>query len=211
MTQTTETCSAPALAVANWWADRAIGGAIGDTGDRSLNGHVTMAFAVMAGAQGVAAPADRRERFVAELARRVEKQLEERADRPHFAVTIGVDYGPDPILADAAEAAGVPTGAFPWKTVTWTHYTHVVASLGYGAPSALVWQAEDWERPACGAGKYGDEYEREPWKCSALRYHDGEHVFDAPDPLCASCERPASDSHHDMTDAWSARHHEFQG
>lgn len=224
-TPTDDLRSAPALAIANWWADHAFGGTIGDTGDRSDGAAFTMALAVVAGAQGVRAPADKRAAFVDDLARRVDEQLATRVDRPHFSVTIGVDYGPDPILADAARATGVAAGSFPWKTMTWTYPTHVVASLGYHGKDVLIWHADDWERPVCGAAKYSDapEYERQPWACSSLLHHEGDHRFDTPVSLCTAlvpthtgaspspCRRPATDEYHDMSHAWSARHHSFEG
>lgn len=51
--------------------------------------------------------------------------------------TIGVDYGPDPILGDALEAAGIParkgTLLLPLKTVMWVNPGQVKVGLGYNA------------------------------------------------------------------------------
>lgn len=211
MTETTEVASPAALAIANWWADRVFGEASASTGDATID-----ALAVLSGRQGTPADSSKRDRFVWTLGRRVHTDLE----RSDFGVTLGVDYGPDPMLADAAREAGVSTSAFPWKTMTWTHREYVTASLGYGAAQVLVWSHPDWKRPPCGVGQYGDApgYERLPWMCSAPRYHDSEHVFDASDPLCQHvyeggfragerCLRSQRDGDvHDMSDRWAASH-----
>lgn len=195
-----------AVAIANWWADKA--GVVTGNGDTSDRGGFTTALAVIAGVQGQKIAPSKRDAFVDALARRVTAELARYAAAEwgqRMSVTIGVDYGPDPMLADAAEEAGVPRGAFPWKTMTWTYADHATASLGYRGRSVLVWQAEDWERPVCGASKYSDgpAYERLPWKCSSLIHHDGDHDFSTPQPLCVGtiqryserelCNRPETD------------------
>lgn len=212
-----------AVAIANWWADHLFGGTIGDTGDRSEGAGFTMALAVVAGVQGRPADPSKRDMFVDALARRVTDELARRIDRPEWAVTLSVDYGPDPMLADAAAEAGA-RGSFPWKTVTWTYLTHVVASLGYGGRDQVVWSVDGWDRPVCGVRQYGKRPEspRLPWRCSAPRYHDGDHVFDTPDPLCQAhleigtgsetCNRSASHDWHaaDGHGYMSKLYHEFK-
>lgn len=212
-----------AVAIANWWADNS--GTLGDIGDRSEGAGFMMALAVVAGAQGQTMLRSKRQDFVDALARRVTAELERRADRPEWPVTIGVDYGPDLMLGVSAIEAGVPTGAFPWKTMTWTYADRVTASLGYQGQTVLVWSADDWERPTCGASKYGPApaYVRLPWKCSAPRYHDEiDHTFDAPEPLCVAdvvtwggetetCNRPAGGDVHESIDGYSSpRLHDFK-
>lgn len=215
-----------ALAVANWWAGKA--GIVLGNGDHSERGGLTTALAVLAGAQGQTIAPSKREAFVAALARRVSAELARQAERDtdyEPSVTIGVDYSPDPMLADAAQEAGVSGGAFPWKTMTWTYPTHVVTSLGYGGKSVLAWQAEGWEHPTCGTGQYTDEspYGRLPRRCSGLMYHEDDHTFDVPDPLCSAvvekrgntevCNRPANDSDHLVDDGYYGTFswvHEFQ-
>lgn len=48
-----------------------------------------------------------------------------------FATYLGVDYGPDDTLSDAADAAGLKM-QFPWKTSMHMWTGHVQFSVGYG-------------------------------------------------------------------------------
>lgn len=226
MGQISTTHHPAAVAVAEWWADKA--GIVTGNGDQSDRGGMTTVFAVLAGAQGQTIAPSKREAFVDALARRVTESLTRQAESSSDyepSVTIGVDYGPDPMLVEAAQEAGVAAGAFPWKTMTWTYPTHVATSLGYGGQTVLSWQADDWDRPTCGTPSYTDKppYERLPWRCSGLRYHEDAHTFDAPEPLCTAvvekngvnktCRRPANDSDHAINDSYYGRFswaHEFQ-
>jgi len=54
---------------------------------------------------------------------------------------ISVDYGPDPILSEAATAAGFKPDmlAFPWKTNMWLVDGKVQVRHGYAAPVVLVY------------------------------------------------------------------------
>jgi len=51
-------------------------------------------------------------------------------------ISVGVDYGPDKILSDAAEDAGLDM-QFPWKTQMWISHGTVSVSAGYGAPQVF--------------------------------------------------------------------------
>lgn len=50
--------------------------------------------------------------------------------------SVGVDYGPDQALAEAAVAAGMPRAKFPWKTTMWLSIKpgkcYVEVKAGYG-------------------------------------------------------------------------------
>ena len=46
--------------------------------------------------------------------------------------TLGVDYGPDKILAEAASSAGLKM-EFPYKTMMWVHDEYISVRYGYGA------------------------------------------------------------------------------
>lgn len=197
-----------ALATAEWWAERVFGGSVGSSGDG-----LTDMMAIVAGAQGVEAASGKRGEFTAALAARVDSSLDRSGDR--FGVTLSVDYGPEPPLSDIAQQVGVSSGSFPWKTMTWTYPTHLVTSAGYGGRSVLAWHAADWERPICGQGKWGVN-SREPWKCSDLQYHEGDHKFDTPEPLCRGvylgkpCLKPRISEAHDLKDEYYSRFaHEF--
>ncbi|GAA1281445.1 hypothetical protein [Saccharothrix xinjiangensis] len=51
------------------------------------------------------------------------------------------DWGPDPVLIDAARAAGLELGSHdvPFKTVMWINPGEVAVRGGYGAARATVW------------------------------------------------------------------------
>lgn len=214
------TTTTAAQAAANWWAE-----AIGepprfDNGDRSTNGQIISMLATMAAA-GQPEPTDgQREGFAALLATAIQAQLDRFPERD-WAVTVGVDYGPDLILADAAKAAGVPTSRFPWKTMMWVYSDHVTVSAGYAAPTRLVWASEAWlaDRPVCSTQGWdgakhasaGRDYHGEPWACSLPIYHDEPHRFDTPLALCGKCQRTKGAYLHDREE-WGGMpgFHEFE-
>lgn len=63
---------------------------------------------------------------------------------------IGVDYGPDSILSEAARHAGLPdTGfTFPIKTSMWLAPDSVTVRYGYGAEIRTVWESKASEAAA---------------------------------------------------------------
>ena len=73
------------------------------------------------------------EKFGAELKRRI---LDESRR------TLGADYGPDRILSECAEAAGLEV-EFPWKTVMHVYDDRVSLSYGYGAEDEYHYPLED--------------------------------------------------------------------
>lgn len=107
--------------------------------------------------------------FVAELAR----LLAESSER---MVRLDVDYHPCELLAQAADAAGVPWARFPGKTVMRVKVDHVLAKAGYGAPWRLVWSGPGWERPPC-AERHWPDGSDDPVgpECALLRWHEGKH------------------------------------
>lgn len=123
--------------------------------------------------------------FVAELEQRIEKML----GRTDW-VSLGVDYGPDLELYEAAKAAGISGSRFPVKTHMNITPQYVTASLGYRGATRLVWQHPDWKRPACqsldyneSSGKFGTKW------CTLPRFHDGDHGDWKPDPRrCKGCK-----------------------
>lgn len=56
-----------------------------------------------------------------------------RNEHKYFHSHIGVDYGPDQILKNCAEAAGVNASLFPIKTMMFLPEEYVSISVGYGA------------------------------------------------------------------------------
>lgn len=123
------------------------------------------------------------EKFVAALAPKIEEML----GRANW-VSLSVDYGPDLELAEAAEVAGISTSRFPWKTHMSITRDYVTASLGYRAPSRLIWQAPDWVRPACGNHHFTGDFEPLDEICPLPRFHDGDCGQWVADPeWCAVC------------------------
>jgi hypothetical protein len=104
-------------------------------------------------------------------------------------VSMGVDYGPDPRLAEVAKAHGVHPSRFPIKTNMVVRPDHVTASLGYHGPDRLVWAHPDWVRPVCHSLQYDERLEKFGADlCTLPVYHDGEHGGWEPDPRrCVGC------------------------
>lgn len=140
--------------------------------------------------------------FAADL----EKRIEEMLGRVGH-ISLGVDYGPDLELAEAAEAAGIHCGRFPIKTHMWLTADYVTAALGYGAQAKLIWQHPDWERPPCHTQNYvetGDDYEPRDEICSRLKFHDGDHGDWIPDPYrCAECDGTYTDHYGKPRKPWT--------
>ena len=114
---------------AEWWADQVCAPTF-DNGDQSPAGAFTMALAMM---NTEAVTDDRRQAFVDALSAKLHE-----VNAGSFFV-LGVDYSPDPILADAAREAGVNPGNFPWKTTMWFYDDgSVKVSKGYRAPAVEI-------------------------------------------------------------------------
>lgn len=172
-----------ALAAANWWAQQ-VGAPTFDNGDDGIAG----ALASMVAEARPVAPGSVTA-FVPELASTVREHM-----HPKYGVTLSVDYGPEGLLAEVAQAAGVPFARFPWKTRMSVHDQYVTASRGYRAPTVLVWASEEWlaHRPTCDRQKWDEarqdqDYNGDPWACSQPLYHDGPCVFDRAIVLCGVC------------------------
>lgn len=127
--------------------------------------------------------------FATALQAKLEAELDRIEALGLKSVSLGVDYGPEPILDDAAEEVGVSRSRFPWKTHMHVHRDHVIASSGYRGAWTLVWSAPDWIRPACGQHKYTDDWEPLNLVCSQPMYHDGECGQWVADPeRCEVCQ-----------------------
>ena len=203
-----------AEAAARWWAEQ-VGQPVFDNGDPS--GIAGMLATVAA--SGTAVPTtDVAQVFVDRLARKIEDLLAIQ-QREHPRVSLGVDYGPDLVLTHAAQAAGISTQRFPWKTNQWVYEHYVVASVGYGGRSRVIWRDEA-PLPTCGILRvpgwdgHEDHYPaersglvREPWGCGRDVHHEGPHEFTVPVPLCSVCNRTEDDWQHQ--DAYAATVHPF--
>lgn len=85
------------------------------------------------------------ERFKKRLAELMRERSPLSSDYPDLC--IATDYHPDPILCDAADAAGIPHGNFPLKTVMWINGKgegHVVVRAGYSASEQTIFGDPIW-------------------------------------------------------------------
>lgn len=137
---------------------RALRRPVFDNGDNSLNGLFTAGLGGMLQDQAIAKVDDYDaaiERFREILSAKL-KFLRDHNGEPdgtegkygpncyYFRRTLGTDYHPEPILADAATEAGVPHRAFSVKsTVHFFGDNYVSASFGYGAPDQYHYPLSD--------------------------------------------------------------------
>lgn len=189
MDQDTEQKTA-GVAAAEWWAEQ-IGAPLfkvvpeGNHADREFGDTTAFLAGILAAKHPV--KAGQGEAFVAALAPVVDEQL-----TPHdFGTYLGVDYGPDMTLGNAAAAAKIHPGRFPYKTSMWVKRDHITASLGYHGATRLIWSAPDWQRPTC--DQYGHDREGYPLPtneiCSKPRYHEDGHGDYVPSPArCKTCD-----------------------
>jgi hypothetical protein len=133
-----------ARTAARWWADHLGPDSTARNGDA-----MNEMFALAAKSTQAQPDPDQVEAFRAHLEQGIIAMLRKPfnawekavADGPRWGAslrTIGVDYGPDAILGDALEAAGIParrgTLLLPLKTTMWVNPGQVKVGLGYNAP-----------------------------------------------------------------------------
>ena len=102
-----------------------------DNGDDSLHGAFAMGLSMMNSQTEKAKLSDFDELvegFRTELTARINQVLENDG-----YVYLDVDYGPSGLLAEAAEAAGIPQSQFSIKSTVYLYEDHVASSFGYGA------------------------------------------------------------------------------
>jgi hypothetical protein len=136
-----------AVAAAAWWAEQLAAKAVRhDVGDDTAN-ILSNTVAGLVRRQRDQAQIDA---FREALAEEIDQHVERygwRPGQPHFGSAmraIMVDYGPDPVLADAAEKAGfeLKTLDLPMKTVMWINPGRVEVAAGYRSAPVVVWEAE---------------------------------------------------------------------
>ena len=120
-----------ARTAAKWWADfLRNGNAPLDNGDKSETGAITFILAsLLHSAETSNTRPDDAQKYEDALA----SILETQKDARWFSV--GVDYGPDPILLEAARIANVDLGStkLPWKTTMFVDQGKITYRMGYGA------------------------------------------------------------------------------
>lgn len=198
-------------AAASWWANK-LNNPSFDNGDTEsgLASMLAMSVARMSPDLTI----DQKQRFFNVLAPEIEKNLVRAG-----SVSLGVDYGPDPILGDAADSSGVPTSRFPWKTHMYVYPDYVTVSVGYHGQSILVWASDEWlkNRPICGIQRYDNskshntKYMGDPFQCGLLKYHNEPCDHNTPLELCTVCNARKSNWRHakNIFDVSSNDYHEF--
>ncbi len=79
--------------------------------------------------------------FMGELQKAVQKELK-RLGR----VYLSVDYGPDRMLAEAADKANIAYAAFPVKTSMWVSEGSVKVAYGYGKEAKEIYSEAQADR-----------------------------------------------------------------
>ena len=187
-----------ALAAATWWANKLCSPSFdnGDSGIASM-------LALMNASLTPTPTNDQIQKMIDALAPKIDANLSRTG---YYGATLGVDYGPDPTLADAAKEANISSSKFPWKTIMWIYEDRVVVSLGYHGRSTLVWASEEWlaNRPICENQKWDknkarkdENYHGEPLQCGLPKYHTEECDYNLPLALCKTCGRYEGHFYHD--------------
>ncbi len=126
-------------AAVNWWADKVARPKM-DNGDDSPAGGIGMMLGMLL-VKPVAS--EQQEVFKAALS----KKLKENG-----TPWLSVDYGPDRLLGEAMEEAGISLHNAPWKTSMSFYDGKVTVSYGYGAPSVQIYPLpEASKEPPCAA------------------------------------------------------------
>ena len=128
---------------AGWWRKRLEGhGYLSDfdNGDRSQAGEIGQIMASMAALRTPRPEPSRMAHFEQLLQELVFTRLwREPVPAKPYSLALSVDYGPEGVLGEVAQAAGV-TG-FPWKTTMWVCWAadptdcYVEVRAGYGRPT----------------------------------------------------------------------------
>ncbi|MEU9208520.1 hypothetical protein AB0D27_11340 [Streptomyces sp. NPDC048415] len=137
-----------AIAAAAWWAEKLAHPASHDVG-RGAEESSALANTVSALVQRQRSHAEI-EAFREALADDIEQHIAQyswRPDEPDFGSymrAIQIDYGPDPVLADAAKRAGFELKMLdlPMKTVMWINPGIVTVAEGNGTQPAVIWRAD---------------------------------------------------------------------
>lgn len=136
-----------AIAAADWWAQKLASPGRHDVG-RGAEESSALANTVAALVQRQRSQAEI-DAFRLALAEEIEQHVARyswRPDDPHFGSAmraITVDYGPDPVLADAAERAGFQLKILdlPMKTVMWINPGIVQVAGGHSTQPTVIWRA----------------------------------------------------------------------
>lgn len=193
-----------AEATADWWVAMVTDTpltSIGDDGQGGM-GWVILAYAQLTQISRSPLVDEHTETFRGNVQRRVEQYLE-RFGADAMGLCLDVDYGPGYELSLDAEGLVSPS-RFPRKTRTWSYHDKLLASIGYGGRTHLVWAVPGFERPLCHDQGYevldGGEGRHLAKRCTLPRWHLEEHGEWELYPLCAECGSPEKWPTHNLDD-----------
>lgn len=129
---------------AKWWADKLRGQAPKDNGDAftSALANTLLPKTIITEEQLATFEAALKGSIGAKLATQADKWKPDEPMSGSYFRHIGCDYDPCPAIAIAAEVAGIPHRAFPWKTGMTINPDCVFVSAGYAAPWKSIWGVE---------------------------------------------------------------------
>lgn len=130
-------------AAVDWWAERLARNEFQDNGDDYQSVFATLV------ASETDVPNERqlqmfRDILTASIKAKITGAGSWNVDEPMWGACtegrcIGVDYGPEPLLRDAATSAGINTNRFPIKTCMWISPGTVKVSHGYRAQDKQIY------------------------------------------------------------------------
>lgn len=117
----------------SWWAGKLLDHQPHSNGDDSFT---SVAVCFLADTMRQSVTLDQLNTFKAALAKSIEEYAK---SIQTFGFSIGSDYGPCKMLADAAAEAGIDRANFPFKTTMFfTEKEGVLVRDGYGAPAVRI-------------------------------------------------------------------------
>jgi hypothetical protein len=137
-------------AAANRWAEQISGHKLnwdngaqneGDAEERRMENMMWMLGNINANSAREEVTPEKLQIFKDSLMRRVSEKYNKAVQHyPEYYVTLSVDYGPDELLYESAQEAGINSGVFPCKTIMRIKSGKVTAKLGYGAQEKIIAQ-----------------------------------------------------------------------
>ncbi|MBF6341287.1 hypothetical protein IU450_36210 [Nocardia abscessus] len=164
---------AAAQAAADWWAQQLSAPTLVSAAPGQPV-HPTQPSAVVAArlrADAHTITSDQLAAFTAYLTEAIYAELTAR-----YRITLRVDYRPDGALTAAADAAGIDSSRFPWKSNSYADADHVTTVSGDGAVTQVLWHVPGWVHPPCGFQPSNSATAGyQPRRCGRAKYHQGEH------------------------------------
>lgn len=123
------------LTAVQWWSDKLASKAPHSNGDKSSASFMACLFADL-GARTLTT--EQLFTFEKALTERLSAKYDKHFTRYSDWFIIGCDYGPDSVLYESADEAGIGTMNFPFKTWMRICKDYVEVSAGYGEPYVRI-------------------------------------------------------------------------